>query len=153
VPADSELVALARAAATAHNLDPALVCAICEQESSWNPWALRFEPAFERRYIHPALPQAPTTEELCLAISWGLMQVMGQVAREHGFAGASLASLCDPATAVDVGCRVFAAKLSAAGGRIENALLLWNGGSNQVYPSQVLSRLCRYGQSQQASVL
>jgi soluble lytic murein transglycosylase-like protein len=72
------------------------------------------------------------------------MQVMGQVAREHGFAGHSLASLCDPATAVDVGCRVFAAKLAAANGDTSRALQLWNGGGNPNYAAQVFTRIPNY---------
>ena len=135
---------LARSVANRHQLYPELVCAIVEQESSWNPWALRFEPVFESRYIHPALPNAPTTAELTLAISWGLMQVMGQVAREHGFRGPFLAELCDPAVGLEVGCRVLAAKLAAADGNVTKALLLWNGGSNAAYPQQVLARAARY---------
>jgi soluble lytic murein transglycosylase-like protein len=147
VPADSELVALARIAAATHGLDPALVCAICEQESSWNPWALRYEPPFYARYIQPmvatgTIPVVPgisaATEAQARAFSWG------QVAREHGFAGASLASLCDPATAVDIGCRVFAAKLTAAQGDAAHALQLWNGGGNPNYAAEVLARAPNY---------
>ena len=135
---------LARSVANNHQLYPELVLAICEQESSWNPWALRFEPEFERRYIHPALPNAPSTAELTLPISWGLMQVMGQVAREHGFKGTFLAELCDPAVGLEIGCRVLAAKLAAADGNVTKALLLWNGGSSAGYPQQVLVRAARY---------
>ncbi len=113
-----ELVTLAKQKAAAHQLYPDLVCAICEQESSWNPWSIRFEPAFERRYIRPALPTAPTTEELTLAMSWGLMQVMGETAREYGFDGAFLSALCDPATGLEMGYRVLAAKLATAEGNI-----------------------------------
>ena len=55
-----------------------------EQESGWNTFAVRFEPAFEARYIKPALPSAPTTLELTKAMSFGLMQMMGEVAIEFG---------------------------------------------------------------------
>jgi soluble lytic murein transglycosylase-like protein len=105
-PAPPELVALASRAAGAHALWPELVCAIVEQESAWNPWALRYEPAFYERYIapfltarrldrpdsrlaaltSPGIPDDPT-ESRARAFSWGLMQVIGQVAREHGFTG------------------------------------------------------------------
>ncbi|PYV72926.1 MAG: hypothetical protein DMG96_24730, partial [Acidobacteria bacterium] len=40
----SQLLVLARKAACAQSLDPALVCAVVEQESGWNPWAMRYEP-------------------------------------------------------------------------------------------------------------
>jgi len=140
----TEAVLLAKRTAIDHGLNPTLVCAVVEQESGWNSWAVRFEPVFEHRYIRPALPMAPTTEELCLAISWGLMQVMGQTAREHGFKGKFLNELCDPAVGLSIGCAVLAAKLEKARGDIEKALLLWNGGSNLAYPGQVEARMQKY---------
>jgi len=142
-----EIVALAQRAAQAHALWPELVCAIVEQESAWNPWALRYEPAFYDKYIAPQIARgaiADVTESRARAFSWGLMQVMGQVAREHGFAAASLASLCEPAIGLEVGCRVFAAKFAAAEGNVTRALLLWNGAGNRDYPAAVLARSGRY---------
>ena len=138
------LITLAKKTAAVYSLDSSLVCAVIEQESGWNPWALRFEPLFERRYIHPALPSAPTTEELCLAISWGLMQVMGQTARESGFEGRYLNALSDPATGLSVGCAVLSDKLDKAKGNTRKGLLLWNGGANAEYPGQVLARVSNY---------
>jgi soluble lytic murein transglycosylase-like protein len=143
----TELVALAHGAAQAHGLWPELVCAIVEQESSWNPWALRYEPAFYERYIAPQIARgaiADITESRARSFSWGLMQVMGQVAREYGFTGASLASLCNPAAGLEIGCRVFAAKLAAAEGHATRALLLWNGAGNHDYPASVLARAAHY---------
>ena len=142
-----QLLALARATAQRHHLAPELVCAVIEQESSWNPWALRYEPAFYEHYVAPQLARGAIADEgeaRARAFSWGLMQVMGQVAREHGFAGASLAQLCDPATGLDAGCRVLAAKLAAADGNVANALQLWNGGANPAYAAEVLARMPRY---------
>jgi soluble lytic murein transglycosylase-like protein len=124
-----------------------LVCAVVEQESSWNRWALRYEPAFYARYVKPQIARGAAlseTEAQARAFSWGLMQVMGQVAREHGFAGASLAGLCDPAAGLDVGCTVLAAKLATAEGNVVRALLLWNGGGNRDYAAAVLARSPRY---------
>jgi soluble lytic murein transglycosylase-like protein len=147
VPPPPQLVALARAAAQRHALSAQLVCAVVEQESAWNTWALRYEPAFYSRYVEPQLSRGQITTEgeaRARAFSWGLMQVMGQVAREQGFAGASLAALCDAATGLDVGCRVLAAKMAAAAGNVPRALLLWNGGANQGYPATVLARMPNY---------
>jgi soluble lytic murein transglycosylase-like protein len=141
------LVTLACDAAHAHDLWPELVCAVIEQESGWDRWAARYEPAFYKRYIGPLLAKSnhPTpTEARMRAFSWGLMQVMGQVAREHGFLGNSLAQLCEPRTGLDVGCRVLAAKLAAAEGNVPRALLLWNGGGNRGYPDAVLARTHKY---------
>ena len=139
-PAD--LLALARATAAKHALDPALVCAVVEQESAWDAHAIRYEPGFRSRYVAPL--GLPPTEEVARSISWGLMQVMGQVAREHGFAGKFLSALCDPATGLDIGCAALASKLSAAGNDVARALELWNGGANADYAPQVLARMVHY---------
>ena len=143
------LLALAHAAAARHNLDPALVCAIVEHESSWNPWSLRFEPAFFAKYIGPLFTNnkidPPTnTEAYSRAFSWGLMQVMGQAARERGFEGEFLSGLCEPAAALEAGCELFAHKLSVAQGNVPRALQLWNGGANPDYAAQVQARAAAY---------
>jgi soluble lytic murein transglycosylase-like protein len=142
MPPSSDLIALARAAAAYHELDPALVCAIVEQESSWNTHAIRYEAGFRTRYVAPL--GLPPTEEIARSISWGLMQVMGQVAREHGFDGKFLSALCDPALGLDIGCRVLSHKIASAHADIAAALALWNGGANPEYPQQVLQKLSAY---------
>lgn len=145
--APAELVALAHDAANAQSLWPELVCAIVEQESAWDRWAFRYEPAFYVRYVEPQLARGAIADEgeaRARAFSWGLMQVMGQTAREHGFAGTSLAALCDPATCLAIGCRALAAKIAAAEGNVSRALLLWNGGANPDYAAAVLARASHY---------
>jgi len=124
MPPTAELLALARAAAMKHALDrtfsvssvtyagTALVCAVVEQESAWDTHAIRYEPAFRTRYVAPL--GLPPTEEIARSISWGLLQVMGQVAREHGFSGKFLSALCEPAAGLDIGCAVLASKLALA---------------------------------------
>jgi soluble lytic murein transglycosylase-like protein len=136
----SALQVLATNAAMGAGLDPALVCAIVEQESNWNPWAIRYEPAFEARYV----PKGMTpTEATARAFSWGLMQIMGEVARENGYTGA-LPMLCDPATGLAEGIIHFKKKLAYANGDVTKALLMWNGGGNKDYPAQVLARVEKY---------
>jgi soluble lytic murein transglycosylase-like protein len=144
----SPLVALAKATAAAQSLDPALVCAICEQESDWDPWAIRYEESFFYRYVQPDLTigKISITEAHARAISWGLMQVMGQVARETGFAS-HLPALCEPGAGIYIGCVVFAKKLAAAGGDVHKALQLWNGGGNPDYADQVMARMAKYQDS------
>lgn len=138
----NELIALTSATAVKHKLDPALVCAIVEQESSWQPYAIRYEPAFRSRYVAPL--GLPPTEEVSRSMSWGLMQVMGQLAREHGFTAKFLSTLCDPQAGVDIGCTVLSAKLTAAEGDIAHALSLWNGGINPNYAPEVLAKIEKY---------
>jgi len=138
----TEIAALVRSIAAAHGLDPALVCAVVEQESAWDSNAMRYEPAFRARYVAPL--DLPPTEEIARSISWGLMQVMGQVAREHGFQRPFLSALCDSSAGLTFGCIVLAAKLAAAGGNVPLGLALWNGGGNPDYAAQVLARVPRY---------
>ncbi len=141
-----EIIDLARHIACERGLDPALVCAVIEQESAWNPWAVRYEPGFLSRYIAPLYTagKLSPTEAYTRAMSWGLMQVMGQVAREFGFKEASLSELCDPATGIEFGCRILAARLARAKGEVPAALLAWNGGADENYPAEVLARKRNY---------
>lgn len=142
---DQQTIDLAKSIAKGQGLDPALVCAIIEQESGWNPWAIRYEPGFFGKYVAPLYTnnKVSVTEAYARSFSWGPMQVMGQVAREIGYAGA-LPQLCDFNYGVLVGCKVFSAKLEKAKGDVNYALLLWNGGANKEYPAQVLARVAKY---------
>jgi soluble lytic murein transglycosylase-like protein len=146
VNAPTQLLVLARKAAAAQSLEPALVCAIVEQESAWNPWAMRYEPAFFTKYVAPLYTnnKITATEAYARGFSWGLMQVMGQVARESGFDAQFLSALCDPEQALAVGCKVLRKKFDAVSGDTTRALLAWNGGANALYPVQVLARRAHY---------
>lgn len=143
---DPNLLALARLAAEESGLDPALVCAVVEQESNWNPWAIRYEPLFFSKYVAPLYTnnKVSATEAYSRGISWGLMQVMGQVAREHGVNSLYLSALCDPANGLSVGCKILRGKFDRANGDTPRALQAWNGGANPDYAPEVLARLPRY---------
>src|ERR1700732_2467707 len=141
-----QLVAMASRAAAAQSLDPALVCAVVEQESGWNPWAMRYEPAFFAKYVAPLYTnnKVSASEAYARGFSWGLMQVMGQVAREHGFDPLFLSTLCDPEHGLAIGCKVLRRKLDSMAGDTTRGLLAWNGGANNAYPAQVLARKVHY---------
>ena len=141
-----QLVTLARRAAAAQSLDPALVCAVVEQESGWNPWAIRYEPAFFAKYVANLYTnnKISASEAYARGFSWGLMQVMGQVARETGFDAAFLSALCDPAEGLATGCKVLRKKFDAMAGDTTRGLLAWNGGANPAYAAQVLARRAHY---------
>ena len=140
------LLVLARNAAAAQSLDPALVCAVVEQESGWNPWAMRFEPHFFAKYVAAQYTnnRISASEAYARGFSWGLMQVMGQVAREAGFDALYLSALCDPEQGLAIGCQVLRKKLDAAKGDTARGLLAWNGGANPAYAAQVLARKPHY---------
>ena len=144
--APAQLVSLARKAAASHSLDPSLVCAIVEQESAWNPWAMRFEPLFFAKYVAPLYTnnKVSASEAYARGFSWGLMQVMGQVARENGYTEPFLSALGDPADSLEIGCRILRKKFETAAGDIARTLLAWNGGANPAYPVQVLARRVHY---------
>lgn len=137
-------LALATKWATKYGLDPYIVCAVCEQESSWNPNAVRFEPGFLERYVKPVNPAEPTTLEITRAISFGLCQVMGEVAIECGWQGRFLTELCDPDNGVDYGCRKLQKCFALDPGDAAAALQRYNGGGNPDYASQVLARMAHY---------
>lgn len=91
-------------AATALNyqLDPDLLCAQVLVESSGDPFAFRYEPGFWSQYLISRTPSARPEGPL-LACSYGLLQILGQTARERGYVG-QLSDLFDPAIGVRWGC-------------------------------------------------
>jgi soluble lytic murein transglycosylase-like protein len=128
--------------AAKYGLEATLVAAVCEQESDWEPGAVRFEPGFLKRYVEP-LKLGDVLEELDRSTSWGLMQIMGQTARELGYAG-SCPSLRDPETAVIYGCKKLQSCFLKNGSHVATALLAYNGGGNPHYALQVMARIAHY---------
>lgn len=148
----TELIQLAKIRAAQFGLPPALVCAVIEQESRWNPWALRYEPDFRNKYIVPlkeagqlkTFGASMDTEIVARSCSFGLMQTMGQVARETGADFAFLTELCNPERGLEFGCSHLAKKLEKANALTDRALQLWNGGANPHYADEVLARMAAY---------
>ena len=124
-----EIEGLVDAIAPRFHLPRELVLPIIRVESGWNQWAYNPEPHY--RYLVDArtgkpfrkltsgearakkppadFPSAPALADDTDAewwgqqASWGLMQVMGAVAREYGFRG-WFAELCVPAVGIWYGC-------------------------------------------------
>jgi len=142
----SQLIALVTKEALRLKLDPILMCAMVEQESGWDIWSIRFEPKFFSKYVAGQFTSGKitVTEAYSRSFSYGLLQVMGQTAREAGFDGTYLTELCDPQTNAGIGCYVFSGKLVKTKGDVTKALLLWNGGANPNYPTHVLARVPHY---------
>jgi soluble lytic murein transglycosylase-like protein len=144
---------LIRSTADAHGLPPELVRAMVEQESTFQPYRNRFEEGFYKRYVEgKKLDFVPPlclkiTEALNRATSWGLLQIMGQVARELGFRG-WLAELCNPETGLEWGCRRLADMRRRFGSEGWSVVVrAYNGGPGGCrntanhYPDEVLEKL------------
>lgn len=149
-----EIMQYIETAADIHGLPVALVAAIVKTESSFDPAAIRYEPQFYARYIlggmfKPIYPCSKKTEAHARATSWGLMQVMGQTARERGFSGTFLSELCDPASGLYWGCKhldYLRSKYEKTHG-MEGVVAAYNAGSpsknhigqfvNQVYVEKI----------------
>ena len=90
-----------------NGVDPDLACAIAEVESSFNEFAVRYE--INWKYVYNAESFArqsfisEATEMTLQKCSFGLMQVMGTVARELGFRG-NLLELTKPEVGARFGC-------------------------------------------------
>lgn len=141
-----ELESLARITADRYGIRPALFCALIENESSWNEYAQRYEPAFMSKYVSPIFLKGDinATEAYSRAMSWGLCQVMGQTAREFGFTGHFLAELCAPLNGMEYGAKKLEHCLKVNGGDEAKALLSYNGGADQGYPARVFARIPNY---------
>lgn len=88
-----------------------LIAAIIEVESSWDPWAVRYE-AHTSKYIVSAAKFAKgnvtsvATEETLQKCSWGLGQVMGFNCRSLGYTG-PMPQICLPELGIRYACGYF----------------------------------------------
>lgn len=114
-----------------------VVFGIIKAESNGSMWACRYEPGFFRwltgRLGSSKVRERPgvvsrDTEMRMRATSFGVMQVMGQVAREEGFSGDFLTELCDPALGIRFGVQHFARKLKKYK-ELDAAIAAYNAGS------------------------
>ena len=135
-----------------HGLNPELVAAIIITESAFETEAVRYESRWsyhlEVDKYAKALNISYQTEFHLQKFSYGLMQVMGSVARECQYTG-SLLKLCRPDLGVEYGCIHFA-KYMRRYNDIKKSLSAYNGGpgaiksdgtfSNEKYVSKVMTR-------------
>jgi soluble lytic murein transglycosylase-like protein len=63
-------------------------------------------------------------------MSWGLMQIMGSVARQYGFKG-NLSSLTEPEINIEIGCKHFVSKYSV---EPKDMISAYNAGSPKKTP-------------------
>lgn len=135
---DAKIRDMAVAAAQEAGLDPALVLGIVSVESGGQPCAARYEPLYRW-----TLPQAERpggcshdTELVLQRTSWGLMQLMGALARELGFEG-WLPELTDEALNLKLGCRHLVNLTRRFGERHgpEGVIAAYNAGSPRKSPA------------------
>lgn len=136
------------ACSRAHGLDPCIVAGLVWVESSANPYAIRVERGFWRRYLSgiQALFARKKARGIkrwlkypdLVSASYGLCQIMLPVAMEHGFNPLYPTELLEPHRNIDLGCQILSRHLRRLGG-YEDALLRYNGGGNPDYPDMVLS--------------
>lgn len=117
-----------------YGLDPDLIEAFCMQESSGDPGAVRVEFGFYERYTKPL--NYSDTEEVCRAMSWGLMQIMGETARGMGYQGKWLTGLLDPEINLDYCCRYLKGRLDKYG--YEKGIASYNSGKPRYNPNGTL---------------
>ncbi len=147
----ADIRAAIEAKAAEHGLEPNLVEAIVLTESGGNPWAWNPEPRY--RYlvdVRSGRPFRPMSEVEIIAktppydfkalagdpdqewwgqqASWGLMQVMGALAREQGFRAHYLTELTDVMTGLHFGCKHFASLLSWSRSQTNQAIAAYNAG-------------------------
>jgi len=132
------------------DIDHALVAGVVMTESAGNTWAARFEPGWKYFWKTPEFAKSVgasvATEQNMQATSWGLMQVMGTVARELGHKG-WVTDMCDPKIGLEYGIRHLKAKMKQFGE--EGGIAAYNAGTprkntdgsfvNQAYVDKVQS--------------
>lgn len=122
---------LVNAEAKEFSLPPILIASIIAEESSWNTYKIRHEGGFEERINvgkFAKLNNYPEESESILqSCSFGLMQVMGCVARELGF-DKDFGMLLDPEIGVQVGCKKLSLLIKKHG-QGNDAIASYNAGS------------------------
>jgi hypothetical protein len=131
-----------------HGLNPAVIHAQARVETELNAWAVRYEPTW--RYVCDPAPHAKqngitvATETTLQMISWGLLQIMGAVARELGFTG-PIPSLTVPRIGLRYGCLKMQ-QLIHKYDQLPLALAAYNAGhpgttAGMAYADKVLARI------------
>lgn len=134
------------AAADRHALDSQIFAALVYVESSGNPWAIRVERGFWRRYNAGILRWVAGTSTRwdnrwsaypdLYAASYGLCQIMLQTAAENGFSYQYPTELLDPERNIELGARILSRHVARTGS-YNSGLLRYNGGADSDYPARI----------------
>ncbi len=136
-----------------HEIEVELILAFIQVESNFNPYAHRFEahwryalPEDQQRKFAALCGITLTTENVDECTSFGLMQVMGSVARELGYVS-NLLHLCEPEIGIHYGCLKLGLNLKKYP-QMTDAVSAYNQGSprmaagqyaNQDYVDKIMS--------------
>lgn len=128
--------------ATRHGLDANLVGALVITVSDGDAGAARFDPLLHKSgaSVHDPEDVKPSTstvetEMVHQVTSWGLMQIMGFVAREQGYRG-WLTHLCRPKIGLEQGC-THLLKLFNRFGSVEEVVSNYNHGKQRRYVAKL----------------
>lgn len=147
VPFASDILAIAKE----QHVPAALLAGIVQEESKFDEWAERSEPSYERNptitkqakawsKAHGGIPTA-LTEERDRSRSMGLMQTMGQTAREQGLSNRYLSVLFAPRESLRQGAVKLHALLKRYGKDTLAAITAYNQGSaHMVHGTYVIAR-------------
>ena len=135
-----------------------LILAIIAQESSGDPWAIRYEDNYqyfyhwkEKKPLYDSKQSAHgnrirakgllgDTEFNAQSTSWGLLQLMAAAGRERGFKGKYLSELLDPPVNLHFGLiHLWEWGYQRGSRTTEQALIRWNG--DPAYAAKVLAKL------------
>jgi len=100
----------------------------CDTESSLNPYAIRYERKYRWLYPPDDKPAQATTEWFAQKTSWGILQIMGAVARERGFDSKYLSELCDLKLNLKLASEFLTELRGRSDGSWDGALAAYNGG-------------------------
>lgn len=118
-------------------IDLVLILAVIETESHGDQWAVKYEPRYtylyEPRQFAANLRISMETEETLQRMSYGLMQPMGGVCREHGFLD-NLMKMTDPALSMLYGCKHLKKKMQKYGTDECTVYAAYNAGAPRKTP-------------------
>jgi len=123
---------------------PEIIQALMCQESRGNPHAVRFELGYYTNKIveaeslvwskkYKGIPTADT-ERVMRSTSFGLMQIMGQLAREHGYSPQFLTQLLIAEENIMLGVKILNNWIKKLNGNEDHAILAWNRGPGCAVP-------------------
>lgn len=135
-----------------------VIMAIIEVESSFNPFAIRYEPHYRWLYkpeeFYRLYTSTEETEIILQKCSIGLMQVMGAVFRELGYRKPLTMLFTDISAQIHYGIKHFSRFYIKYGRNIPYAVASYNAGSprmtedgkfiNQPYVDKVLQKMERW---------